>query len=64
MAGPLGNALLTLVATQTRRLGAPANITLNVLLVYYDTIERLVIRDCTFVGLGRDLIVQGDADFV
>ena len=40
------------------------DITLNVLLVYYDTVERLVIRDGSFGGLGRGLISQGKLDLV
>ena len=35
---------------------------LNVLLEYYDTIERLAIRDASIGGLGKDLIISGDLD--
>ena len=50
------------VVTLTRRLEGTITIALNVFLGYYDTIERLVIRDCSLGGLGRDLILQGELD--
>ena len=52
------------VATLTRWLGGTITIALNALLEYYDTLERLVIRDCSLGRLGRDLILQGDLDLV
>ena len=36
--------------------------TLNVLLEYFDHIERLCIRDCSLGGMGKDLIIAGDLD--
>ena len=60
LAGHYGRAdrkrLVGHVVTLTRLLEGAITITLNVLLVYYDAIERLVIRDCSLGGLGRDLI--------
>ena len=47
------------VATLTRWLEGAITITMNASLEYYDKIERLVIRDCSIDGLGRDLIIQG-----
>ena len=46
----------------TRRLGGNQTLTINILLEYFDVIERLVIRDCSLGGMGRDLIIQGELE--
>ena len=42
----------------------PADVPLNTLLEFYDTLERIVIRDCSSGGLGMPLISPGELDTV
>ena len=38
---------------------AQSTFTLSILIEYYDTFERMAVRDCSSVGVGRDLVIQG-----
>lgn len=62
MSGPVANPWLAQVRPNPLAGENIGTLTLNVLLGYFDTIERLVIRDCPIGGLARDLIISGDLD--